>query len=346
MRSYGDTTSPKLTNQSQKRRSISDGVSVSIAVHDTRKPILHSSKVSTSDDQQADFTGVLPTTAEEEGTLIVIDPGEVEVVTGIVGSDDRPKSFHMSNGEYHHLRGTKRYQYHEEMKLTHQLEADGLEYSNYCSNGSSIKSTDISKVMEFFKHEQLFEVSVSKYYHQSNKYRNRRFTQYQKGQKASRALVNRILGKHKGNVTVVVGDYDGSMRVKGRLRAPVASWKRLIATVPNVRLITVNEAFTSATCSQCHNRFMSEETMRDLIKVRGSVHRIRLCQQYSGSSDPDANPDTLPSTRCSSPIVWHRDVNACLNIRLIYQCLRDRLPRPECFCHQAEVVDEDTVESG
>merc|ERR1712176_851568 len=84
-------------------------------------------------------------------------------------------------------------------------------------------------------------------------------------------------------------------------------WRRKAGLEEDIHL--VNEDYTSMLCSSCHERL---EPMFD--EEGRAIHAVRRCH----------------NSECNR-MVWHRDVNACLNIMWVF--IREQLDgfRPPVF---------------
>ena len=125
-----------------------------------------------------------------------------------------------------------------------------------------------------------------------------RFTQYGKKQKVMHDICERVIrggGFENDGRKVTIAYGNATFTTKGSLPGPVKAVRReLQRRGEDIHL--VNEDYTSMLCSSCHERL---EPMFD--EEGRAIHAVRRCH----------------NSECNR-MVWHRDVNACLNIMCVF----------------------------
>ena len=306
-------------NYNYKNNLRSDGVGVSLFVEDTSKPAKPPEVKSRKKKKIVPATFLLPHQRADASTRQVhIDPGARMIFTATVVLGNERHIIKMSNQEYHHLRRSKQFDNWTNVKLGRIIDM-----KDYKSVKFSTKTTNTEAVDKYIQHSYRFFYPTY-FFYASHLYLNRVFSQFVAGQRALRKLVNRIVGKGSGKVICAIGNWDGST-ARGHLSVPNKAWRRLLATVPGVVIVPIDEYNTTKTCAVCGGYFLSEVEMMKIITV-GNPHALRLCMGDHGVKTPPKKA----SSRLIGGTVVGRDDNATRNMGKKYDALCNEV---ECPAH-------------
>ena len=283
------------------------GVSVTVSIP-LGSAIETTEEEETSDTNPKDPKDIVPELASNcarSHRVVSVDPGSRDIVTCLsYDAEGNQKTWRYSKKEYKAKIGVVGAQRRRRMwRRKAGLEEDML----FLPSG---KTGDIKSF--HFHVEQLFRV-LDRVLELNFKRRVRemRFTQYGKKQKVMHDICERVIrggGSENDGRKVTIAYGNATFTTKGSLPGPVKAVRReLQRRGEDIHL--VNEDYTSMLCSSCHERL---EPMFD--EEGRAIHAVRRCH----------------NSECNR-MVWHRDVNACLNIMWVF--IREQLDgfRPPVF---------------
>ena len=267
--------------------------------------------------------GDLPRGALVEG----VDPGFKDIVTV---SDSEGKTWSYSSGQYYHDAGFKR----SAVRVNRWTKETEDALSRLPTN----ETVDYASMKEYVK--AYLALLPDMLAHRAKKgYRKMRFMRYCGKKHAIQALCDRLAPKGRP-VYIGFGDWSGGSQssVSRRTCGPLQEIKHELAGRDYVHLSLVDEFRTSQVCHCCRQKLcnmVADKTIRKkketteeregesqvaVEKRRVKVHQVLHCR----------NSDERSTNRCGT--TWNRDVNASLNMLLLFTLQLHKKARPAEFC--------------
>ena len=262
---------------------VSDGYGVSVTRSVPKTVIEGGDSCVEEDDVQIDIAG---------RRIITVDPGARDLVTCMSYDEDgRQITWRYSNAEYCHKIGALRAQ----KKRRWWRKQAGLEEALLTLPSMKTSSLDqlVGHIVCLYEVlDRVLELNSRR------RVREQRFRQYGMKQKAMHDICERIVsggGFAEDDRPTTIAYGNATFTTRGRFPGPVKAVRRHLQR-RGEDLHLVDEDYTSKLCSDCHEAL---EPMRD--GNGRAIHAVRRC----------TNSD------CER-MVWHRDVNACLNILYVF----------------------------
>jgi len=187
-------------------------------------------------------------------------------------------------------------------------------------------TTDYDKFQSFLKLKLSFYDKLKEFYYK-NLWRKLKFNSYINTQKSESKMINNFRKKFgdSDEIIITIGDYDqGSYHLKGKEPSKGKGLRKTFRKA-GYKVFLVDEYRTSCKCHNCH----------------GDTEKF----MYRKNHKPIKNPETYKKTilvhgllRCKSVkecgSLWNRDVNGCLNIRMLSERLLKGNSIPLAFQRQ------------
>ena len=275
-----------------------DGVSVNVCLKHTNRKIpnkhTRSSKTTIRHEEKPVVQGPLPQ------RVVAIDPGKVNIVTGVVRGEGHLEAFKMSTAEWRVLAGI----YHRTSTTAKWVSKnESVQMFN-----DSVPSAKVSGLEPFLRYAAYVLVHLGDClaFYSARRFRRLRFKTYITGQKAQAELVRRVTGN--GSVTHVFfgnADIHNLRGSKPSLGKTVRNWLAKHATI-----VDQDEFRTSQLCSSCSAKLSDTEFAPNDPKMTIGRwnHRVRQCYNTVCSRILKV-PDTQHRR-----VIWDRDTNAAINI--------------------------------
>jgi len=237
--------------------------------------------------------------------IVSVDPGSRDIVTCLsYDAEGNQKTWRYSKREYKAKIGVEEAQRRRRVwRRKAGLEED---MRSLPSGKTGVIERFLFHFTELFRVlDQVLELNSKR------RVREMRFTQYGKKQKVMHDICERVLrggGFENDERRVTIAYGNATFTTRGSLPGPVEAVRRELQR-RGEDIHPVNEDYTSKLCSSCHQRL---EPMLD--EEGRAIHAVRRCN----------------FSECERR-VWHRDVNACLNIMYVFIYEWNRGFRPGVF---------------